>query len=262
MRPGFAFLSLETVIMSDLSVITGACIETMSAMDPGLVRVAFFDPPYNLGIDYGKGRKADRLPRDQYLDLLRCSAIAAKRLLTPDGSLWFLISPEWAGDVQCLLRDDVGLHWRETIIWVETFGVYCETKFGLNHRSLFRFTAHPKRQVFHPDRVPSDRITKYKDKRANPAGRVPGNVWVISRLCGTYNERLDGFPTQLPLELLRRIVKTASDPGDLVLDPFSGSATTGVVCAELARRYVGLEVDPGFAQRSRERLLAVQHQTG
>jgi DNA modification methylase len=59
----------------------------------------------------------------------------------------------------------------------------------------------------------------------------------------------------LPLELRRRIVTTASDLGDLVLDPFSGSATTGVACLELGRRYIGIEINPDFAQRSQERLL-------
>jgi site-specific DNA-methyltransferase (adenine-specific) len=80
-------------------------------------------------------------------------------------------------------------------------------------------------------------------------------VWTISRVCGTFNERLQGFPTQLPVELLRRVVTTASDPGDLVLDPFSGSATTGIACLELGRRYVGIEINPEYAQWSQERLL-------
>jgi site-specific DNA-methyltransferase (adenine-specific) len=252
---------LETAIMSDLSVITGDCIEVMSEMAAGSVRLAFADPPYNIGIDYGKGRKLDLLPAGEYLDWCYRWMASVKRLLTHDGSIWALSDPRWAGRFQCIL-EDMGLHYRETIIWVETFGVHCESKFGRDHRPLFRFTAHPKRQVFHPDRVPSARQTIYNDRRANPRGRIPSNVWTISRVCGTFNERLPEFPTQLPLDLLRRIVKTASDPGDLVLDPFSGSATTGVVCAELGRRYVGIEINPDFAQRSRERLLAVQHRTG
>jgi site-specific DNA-methyltransferase (adenine-specific) len=155
------------------------------------------------------------------------------------------------------MLEDIGLHYRETIHWVETFGVHCETKFGQDHRPLFRFTRHPRRQVFHPARVPSARQTVYHDKRANPAGRAPSNVWTISRVCGTFYERLDGFPTQLPLDLLRRVIETASDPGDLVLDPFSGSATTGVAAVELGRRYVGIELSPAFAERSRERLRGV-----
>jgi site-specific DNA-methyltransferase (adenine-specific) len=223
----------------------------------------------------------------------------AKRLLTPDGSLWVVIDPRWAPRFHCTL-EDLGLYWQDTHIWRETFGVYRARKFGKDYRPVLWFTAHPKQYVFHPDRVPSARQTTYNDKRANSAGRVPSNVWTfprvcespceclasflaklppdllgkippallpppsnvwtISRVCGTFDERLPEFPTQLPLELLRRIVKTASDPGDLVVDPFSGSATTGVACLELGRRYVGIEINPEYAQRSRERLLAAAEQ--
>jgi site-specific DNA-methyltransferase (adenine-specific) len=178
---------------------------------------------------------------------------AAARTLAPNGSMWVLIDPRWAGRFQCLL-EDVGLHYRETIIWIETFGVYCEGKFGRDHRPLFRFTRDPKRQVFHPDRVPSARQTVYNDRRANPKGRVPSNVWQISRVCGTFKERCVDFPTQLPLELLRRIVRTASDPGDLILDPFSGSATTGVVAVQEGRRYLGIEKNATFVRLSRARM--------
>jgi site-specific DNA-methyltransferase (adenine-specific) len=82
-------------------------------------------------------------------------------------------------------------------------------------------------------------------------------VWRISRVCGTFRQRLPEFPTQLPLALLRRIVRTASDPGDLVVDPFSGWATTGVACVESGRRYLGIELRESFAEASRQRLREV-----
>jgi site-specific DNA-methyltransferase (adenine-specific) len=241
----------------DCHVITGDCNDVMPTRPPEYARLIFVDSPYNIGVDYGNGKKADQLPRDKFLSWCRSWMLAGKRLLTIDGSMWVLINDEWAGDFQCLLRG-IGLHWRETIHWVETFGVHCETRFGRDHRPLFRFTRDPRRQVFHPQRVPSARQTVYNDRRANPLGRVPSNVWTISRVCGTFNERVGNFPTQLPLELLRRVVETASDPGDLVLDPFSGSATTGVACIELGRRYLGIELNPTYAERSRERLRSAQ----
>jgi site-specific DNA-methyltransferase (adenine-specific) len=237
----------------DWSVLTGDCLEILPTLKPGSARLAFADPPFNIGVDYGQGEKADRRPPGDYLAWCRLWMTAAANLLTPDGSLWVLIDPRWAGRFQCLL-EDLGLHYRETIIWVETFGVYCESRFGKDHRALFRFTRDRKRQVFHPDRVQSARQTRYNDRRANPRGRVPSNVWTISRICGTFRERIGGFPTQLPLELLRRIVRTASDPGDLVLDPFSGSGTTGVACLELGRRYLGIELNGAYAEASRRRL--------
>jgi site-specific DNA-methyltransferase (adenine-specific) len=221
----------------------------------GSARAFFADPPFNIGIDYGNGHNDELPPRD-YLDWCRKWMEAIPRILTDDGSAWVLIDSRWGGRFQCML-EDVGLHWRETIIWEETFGTYCEGKFGRDHRPLYRFTKHPKRQVFHPERVPSARQLVYNDRRANPRGRVPSNVWRISRVCGTFNERLGWAPTQLPVELLKRIITTASDPGDLIMDPFSGSGTTGVAALQLGRRYLGIERNPEFARRSRERLDAV-----
>jgi site-specific DNA-methyltransferase (adenine-specific) len=104
-------------------------------------------------------------------------------------------------------------------------------------------------------------LIKDNDKRANPAGRIWDDVWGIDppipRVCGTFKERLAGFPTQLPLALLRPIIGCATDPNDLILDPFSGSATTGVAALELGRRYIGIERSPEFAARSRERLAKI-----
>jgi DNA modification methylase len=83
------------------------------------------------------------------------------------------------------------------------------------------------------------------------------NVWVISRLAGTHAERIPGFPPQLPVALLRPIVGCASSPSDLVLDPFSGSATTEAACVELNRRYLGIEKGPDYSKRSRKPLESV-----
>jgi DNA modification methylase len=71
-------------------------------------------------------------------------------------------------------------------------------------------------------------------------------------------ERLPGFPTQLPLALLTAVVGCASDPGDLVLDPFSGSGITGEAALPLGRRYLGFERSPTYAKQSRLRLQALE----
>jgi site-specific DNA-methyltransferase (adenine-specific) len=132
----------------------------------------------------------------------------------------------------------------------------------------------PKNFVFHREPVtrPSDRQAKYNDKRANPSGRIWDDLWGVNpeipwidgdlwgvdppipRVCGTFHERIPGFPTQLPLKLLLPIIGCSSDPGDLIVDPFSGSATTGAAALQLRRRYLGIERSPEFARLSRERL--------
>lgn len=85
------------------------------------------------------------------------------------------------------------------------------------------------------------------------------DVWTdIPRLAGTHAERIEAFPTQLPVSLLRRVVLCATDPGDLIIDPFSGSGTTGEAAISFDRRYRGVEKQVRFVEASRKRLLDVQ----
>jgi len=233
----------------------GDCLDVMAGLPAGSARLIFADPPYNIGVDYGGGSKADRLPADEYLGWCRAWVDACVRLLTPDGSLWVLVSYERVDEVAVLLRR-AGLHRRQWITWYETFGVNCTKKFNRCSRPLLHMTRDRGRFVFRPGAVrrPSDRQLQYNDKRANPEGKLLDDVWIIPRVAGTFKERVKGVPTQLPLELLMNVVGCASDPGDLVVDPFSGSGTTGEACIRLGRRFLGIEKSPRFAELSRTRL--------
>ena len=232
----------------------GDCLRELPAIGER-ARLIFADPPYNLGVDYGNGRKADLLADEDYLAwCARWMGLCANRL-TADGSFWVMICDEWADRFGVMLTE-AGLTRRAWVKWYETFGVNCANNFNRCSRHLFYYVADPKRFVFHAEAVarPSDRQTKYGDKRADPDGKIWDNVWQIPRLTGTCRERIPDFPTQLPLAILRAIVGCCSEPGDLVIDPFSGSATTGVAAVELGRRYVGIEKEKRFCKLSRQRL--------
>lgn len=243
-------------------ILHGDCIDILKSVEPGTVRLAFADPPYNQGEDYGAGAKADRLPPGLYLDWCKEWISAVVNILTHDGSFWVLISNEWADEFGCMLRA-AGLHRRSWIVWYESFGVNCLNKFNRCSRHLFYMLKDPKEFVFHRDPVtrPSDRQAKYRDRRANPAGKIWDDVWGINppipRVAGTFGERIEGFPTQLPLALLAPIVGCASDPGDLVIDPFSGSATTGAACVGSGRRYLGIEKNSTYVDLSKSRLMDI-----
>jgi site-specific DNA-methyltransferase (adenine-specific) len=177
--------------------------------------------------------------------------------------MWVLIRDEYADEIGCLLRR-AGLHCRKWIIWYETFGVNCSNNFNSCHRHLFYMVKDPRRFPWHPEAVnrPSDRQIKYDDPRANPSGKNWDDVWIISRVAGTHTgERLPSIPTQLPLDLLLPVIGCASDHGDLVLDPFSGSATTGEAAIRLGRHYVGIERSEHFVDLSRLRLQGVRPET-
>lgn len=238
-------------------VLRGDCRMEMPKLEAGSVRLAFADPPYNQGIDYGDGAAADRLSDADFCLWSLEWMQAAVRLLTPDGSLWVLISDEYADHYGLLLRQ-AGLNRRAWIKWYETFGVNQAANFNRCSRHLFYCVKDPKHFVFNAEAVsrPSDRQTKYADPRANPDGKLWDNVWQIPRLVGTATERIPDFPTQLPLALLRPIIGCASDPGDLVLDPFNGSGTTGAATIEAGggRRYVGIDKSATFVELAQLRL--------
>ncbi|NLH39806.1 MAG: site-specific DNA-methyltransferase [Elusimicrobia bacterium] len=95
-------------------------------------------------------------------------------------------------------------------------------------------------------RVPSARQLIYKDKRANPLGKIPDDVWQFSRVCGTFKERIGKHPCQMPEDLLELIIKTSSNQGDLVLDPFGGTGTTSVVAKRLKRNFITMEISKEY----------------
>jgi site-specific DNA-methyltransferase (adenine-specific) len=245
--------------MSDWRIIDGDCVEVMAGLEPQSVRLVFADPPYKIGVNYGPHFN-DAMSERDYLVWCETWLKAAVRLLTPDGSFWLLINWEQVYKLEPIV-ESLGLHLRQTIIWYERFGENCTRKFNRCTRPLLWFVANPKRFVFNADcpeiRRPSDRQTKYHDPRANPDGKLLDDVWEISRVAGTHGARLKGFPCQLPMKLLRRVVGAASSPNDLVLDPFSGTGTTGAACVESHRRYIGIEKGRDFARRARTRLESV-----
>ena len=106
-------------------------------------------------------------------------------------------------------------------------------------------------------RIKSDRQKKYNDRRANPDGKLPGDVWTeFPRVCGTFKERVGWHPCQMPEALLERIVCACSRPGDVVLDPFAGSGTTLAAAARQGRRWIGVELSEKYARRAEKRIAA------
>jgi len=163
---------------------------------------------------------------------------------------------EYAAEVRVMMRPRATL--RNWVIWYYTFGQNCKRKFNRSHAHLFYFVKDAKHFTFNAGdprvRVPSDRQTKYNDKRANPNGRLPHDVWTFSRVCGTFKEREGWHPCQMPVDLLERIVLACSAPGEVVLDPFAGSGTTLVAAAKHERRWVGVELSKDYARQATRRV--------
>ena len=132
-----------------------------------------------------------------------------------------------------------------------------KNKFARSHTHILYFVKDLKNFVFNDSavRVISDRQKKYRDKRANPEGKMPDDVWdEYPRVCGTFEERTE-FPCQMPESLLARIIRVSSNEDDWVLDPFIGSGTTAMVARKHGRKAIGLDLNFEYlTTNARERL--------
>lgn len=258
----------------DSRLLHGDCLELLAREPAASVDLAFADPPFNIGYTYDTYN--DRREREDYLDWTSQWLAAVRRVLTPTGALFVAIGDEYAAEMKVRL-DEAGLTMRNWIIWHYTFGVNCTRKFNRSHAHIFYYVVDPKRFTFNADtiRVPSARQTTYADRRANPVGKVPDDTWVlrpqeddrifppesdswyVSRVCGTFHERVD-HPCQMPEAVLARIVRVASNPGEVVLDPFAGSGTTLAAAKRLGRRYLGIELSEAYAEQIGTRLAGIE----
>ncbi len=233
----------------------GDCLDELRKIEPGSVRLIFADPPYNIGIDYGDGAAADSLPRDQYLAWCQKWIQACVRLLANNGSLWVMINDEHADSLGVMLRE-TGMPRRAWIKWYETFGVNCQRNFNRCSRHIFYHVKDSQNFVFNPEAI--TRSKRQQNQKAITSDKLWDNVWCIPRLVENSRERIPDVPTQLPLDLVRPIVSCASNPGDLVLDPFCGSGTTGVAAIESKRRFIGIEKNPKFHTLATNRLRVIR----
>ena len=233
--------------MERTRIIQGDCIAGLDEIEPGSIDAIFTDPPYNIGVKYGNGHN-DKLPLRQFQDWCLQWIMGCSKALKPGGSFWLLCSDDMADWIGPMMRDFVGPR-RRRIIWQETFAQYQQKNFTCETRHLFYHVKPGAAFTWNPDaiRIPSARQAVYGDKRANSKGRVPGNVWKVPRVCGTFKART-GHPAQLPIALVERCILSTSNRGDLILDPFLGSGTTLEACARHGRDCIGFEQNPEFVE--------------
>jgi site-specific DNA-methyltransferase (adenine-specific) len=269
-----------------MSVRQGDCLKLLPQLAPGSVNLAFCDPPFNINYDYDK-YKDNRKP-EHYLEWCEQWLSQLSRVVAADGSLWLAIGDEFVSELDVLAKK-VGFYKRSHVLWYYTFGVACPKNFARSHTHLLYYTQHKTKFTFNRDskavRVPSARQLIYKDTRANPNGKLPDNTWVLSpldldkafteaedtwlcsRVCGTFGERQDrgtygaarGCP-QMPLAIMNRIILATSNPGDLVLDPMSGTFSTGAAAVQNRRSFVGFDISAAYCERGTARLRNVANE--
>ncbi len=258
-RPAF------TLTDPDTRVYVGDCRDVLPVIPEcaaGAVDLIFADPPFNWQVKYDKWK--DGLPRDEYLAFTYRWLDACAASLAPHGALWVNIPDDTAAEIVVHLKS-IGMHMVNWCVWHYRFGQNRMVSFIQSKVHALYFVKDRDSRVWNPEPIlePSDRATTYFDPRthAKKEGvnglRVPMDVWYgkhWGRIQGNNTERREKHKNQLPEVYLERVIRSCSDEGMLVLDPFLGSGTTGVVARELGRRFIGTEYSRANAKSAFERI--------
>jgi len=196
---------------------------------------------------------------DDYLAFLEPRLVEARRVLAPHGSLYFHIDYREAHYCKILLDALFGrASFLNEIIWAYDYGGRSTRKWPAKHDTIFWYAKDPMRYTFNREAI--DRIPYLAPGLAGAEkaarGKLPTDTWWHT-IVPTNGKEKTGYPTQKPLGILRRILCASSNPGELVLDFFAGSGTTGAACLELDRRFILVDNNPQALQVMAQRFATV-----
>ena len=264
------------------TIILGDNLEVLPTLADGSFDLVYIDPPFNTGkpqrhtrlavtrdeagdrVGFG-GRRYRSVPLgslhfddvfDDFLAFLEPRLRHAYRLLAPHGSFFLHIDYREAHYCKVLLDAIFGREcFLNEIIWAYDFGGRPKRRWPAKHDTILWYALNPKRYVF--DFEAMDRIPYMAPGLVGPEkaarGKTPTDVWWHTIVPPGGRERT-GYPTQKPLGVLERFIKVHTEPGDVVLDFFAGSGTTGAAAAAHGRGYVLLDENPAAVDVMERRL--------
>ena len=214
--------------MTDWQVITGDCLDILPTLAAGSVDAVITDPPYGIGKLNKFGSRSNLTVAMPYTPI-----IGDDKPFDPVPFLGFpvvvMFGANWYADK---LPPSGG--W---VVWDKLNGLSSKRAWGFNDNSDCELIW---------------------TNQGNAARLIP-HRWMGAMKESEGNERRV-HPTQKPIALMAELIKQYTQPGDLILDPFCGSGTTGVACVQTGRRFIGIEIDPGYADIARARIAKAAEQ--
>lgn len=248
--------------MIEVDLMQGDCLELMKSIPDGSVDCVVTSPPYGIGKIYEK--------RSSLSDYLEWHGQVVKALIPKLSEnsrvCWQVgnfIDSGCVYPLDCMVFNQFlreGLAPNNRIIWHFGHGLHASKRFSGRHEVVLIFSKGSPTFQLDPVRVPQ----KYPGKRhykgpkkgelsGNPLGKNPGDVWDIPNVKNNHPEKTT-HPCQFPEALIERLLLSMSREGDTILDPFSGSGTTGVACVNTGRNFIGMEMDSGYFQIAKDRI--------
>ena len=251
----------------------GDNLTILGSLPDGLIDLIYIDPPFNTGKVQARSRlqtdndiQGDRTgfggrryrttlldknsysdKHDDYLAFLQPRLEEARRVLKPNGSLYFHIDYREVHYCKILLDGIFGRDcFLNEIIWAYDYGARTKRRWPSKHDNILWYVKDPRDYTFNTDQI--ERIPYMapglvgKEKAAR--GKLPTDTWWHT-IVPTNGREKTGYPTQKPLGIINRIVQASSNPGDMVMDFFAGSGTVGESCLQLGREFILIDSNPG-----------------
>lgn len=255
MIDGLMSMQIDTVIQGD-------CLEILPALPENSIDVIFADPPYNLQLSQELWRpnmtRVDGVDDEwdkfaglgEYDDFTRAWLSACRRVLKDSGTLWVI------GSYHNIFR--VGTALMDLDYWILNDVIWVKTNPMPNFKGV-RFTNAHETLIW-AQKFKGQRYTfNHHAMKAFNDGLQMRSDWEIPLCTGRERIKVNGqkaHTTQKPEALLYRVILSSTNPGDVVLDPFMGSGTTGAVAKKLHRHWLGIEKDPAYVEVARRRIAA------
>ena len=270
------------------TVYLGDNLAILQSIPTESIDLIYIDPPFNTGRsqqrskettrrnDEGdrvgfKGKRYETIKSqvlsydDQFVDywaFLEPRLQEAHRLLKPTGTLYLHLDYRESHYAKVLLDALFGPdNFLNEIIWAYDYGGKPKSRWPAKHDTILVFVKDPKQYYFDSETVDREPymapglVTEEKVAK----GKLPTDVWWHTIVSPTGKEKT-GYPTQKPIGILRRIIQASSKEGDVVLDFFAGSGTTGVVANMLNRKFILVDQNPEALEVIQQRLEGVEYE--
>jgi site-specific DNA-methyltransferase (adenine-specific) len=262
-------------------------LEVLQGLEDASVDLVYIDPPFNTG--RAQTRRSIKTVRDadgdrtgfkgerykttleaerayddafeDYLAFLQPRLQHAHRVLKPSGSIYFHVDYREAHYCKVFLLDPIfgRDNFVNEIIWAYDYGGRGKRRWPAKHDTIFLYAKDAALATFNQDAI--ERIPYMAPGLVGPEkaarGKLPTDVWWHT-IVGTASNEKTGYPTQKPLGVVRRALQASSNPGELVLDFFAGSGTTGAACIEEGRDFILVDNNPQAIEVMRKRFKSVK----
>jgi adenine-specific DNA-methyltransferase len=234
-------------MMNKIELIKGCCLEKMKDIEDKSIHCIITSPPYNIGKEYETKKDLKVYLEWQKLILTDCY-----NKLKDSGTLIYNVGSYIDKNTNAIplsyelypILKEIGYNFRQNIVWTFSSGLSAKYKLSGRYEDIMWLYKGDKLPIFNLENI---RLKEWKafDKRNNPNGKNPTNVWNIELVKGNSKEK-KGHPCQFPEELINRLILGMTNENDLILDPFAGSYTTGLACINTNRNFIGIEKDLNY----------------